>query len=73
MLYERMGLSKDKAAVLEPYRKGSGLKPADVFRSAYCLAGGVGVVVGAACCGAEDGGGAGAGISRFIKTKPFIR
>jgi predicted nuclease of restriction endonuclease-like (RecB) superfamily len=37
MLYERTGLSKDKEAVLEPYRKGSGLKPADVFRSPYFL------------------------------------
>jgi predicted nuclease of restriction endonuclease-like (RecB) superfamily len=37
MLYERTGLSKDKAAVLEPHRKGSGLKPADIFRSPYFL------------------------------------
>jgi hypothetical protein len=37
MLYERTGLSKDKDAVLEPHRKGSGLKPADVFRSPYLL------------------------------------
>jgi predicted nuclease of restriction endonuclease-like (RecB) superfamily len=37
MLYERTGLSKDKAAVLEPHRKGSGLKPADIFRSPYLL------------------------------------
>ncbi len=37
MLYERTGLSKDKEAVLEPHRKGSGLKPADVFRSPYFL------------------------------------
>jgi hypothetical protein len=37
MLYERTGLSKDKEAVLEPHRKGSGLKPADVFRSPYLL------------------------------------
>lgn len=35
MLYERTGLSKDKEAVLEPHRKGSGLKPADIFRSPY--------------------------------------
>jgi predicted nuclease of restriction endonuclease-like (RecB) superfamily len=37
MLYERTGLSKDKEAVLEPHRNGSGLKPADVFRSPYFL------------------------------------
>ena len=37
MLYERTGLSKDKEAVLEPHRKGTGLKPADVFRSPYFL------------------------------------
>jgi predicted nuclease of restriction endonuclease-like (RecB) superfamily len=37
MLYERTGLSKDKEAVLEPHRKGSGLKPEDVFRSPYFL------------------------------------
>jgi predicted nuclease of restriction endonuclease-like (RecB) superfamily len=37
MLYERTGLSKDKEAVLEPHRKGSGLKPSDVFRSPYFL------------------------------------
>jgi hypothetical protein len=37
MLYERTGLSKDKEAVLEPHRNGSGLTPADVFRSPYFL------------------------------------
>jgi predicted nuclease of restriction endonuclease-like (RecB) superfamily len=37
MLYERTGLSKDKEAVLGQHRKGSGLKPADVFRSPYFL------------------------------------
>lgn len=37
MLFERTGLSKDKEAVLGQHRKGSGLKPADVFRSPYFL------------------------------------
>jgi len=37
LLFERTGLSKDKEAVLEPHRKGSGLKPADIFRSPYLL------------------------------------
>jgi predicted nuclease of restriction endonuclease-like (RecB) superfamily len=37
MLFERTGLSKDKDAVLENHRKGSGLKPEDVFRSPYLL------------------------------------
>jgi hypothetical protein len=37
MLFERTGLSKDKEAVLEQHRKGSGLKPADIFRSPYFL------------------------------------
>src|SRR5271155_1154014 len=37
MLFERTGLSKDKEAVLENQRKGSGLKPEDVFRNPYLL------------------------------------
>jgi predicted nuclease of restriction endonuclease-like (RecB) superfamily len=37
MLFERTGLSGDKDAVLEKHRNGSGLKPADVFRSPYLL------------------------------------
>jgi predicted nuclease of restriction endonuclease-like (RecB) superfamily len=37
MLFERTGLSSDKEAVLEKHRKGSGLKPEDVFRSPYFL------------------------------------
>ncbi|HEY4061736.1 MAG TPA: PDDEXK nuclease domain-containing protein [Puia sp.] len=37
MLFERTGLSKDKQAVLEGHRKGSGLKPEDVFRDPYLL------------------------------------
>ncbi|HEX9509279.1 MAG TPA: PDDEXK nuclease domain-containing protein [Puia sp.] len=37
MLFERTGLSKDKQAVLEKHRKGTGLKPEDVFRSPYLL------------------------------------
>jgi predicted nuclease of restriction endonuclease-like (RecB) superfamily len=37
MLFERTGLSKDKEAVLGKHRKGSGLKPADVFRDPYVL------------------------------------
>jgi predicted nuclease of restriction endonuclease-like (RecB) superfamily len=37
MLFERTGLSKDKEAVLKKYRKGSGLKPEDVFRNPYLL------------------------------------
>ena len=37
MLYERTGLSKDKEAVLGQHRKGSGLKPVDIFRSPYFL------------------------------------
>lgn len=37
MLYERTGLSKDKEAVLDQHRKGSGLNPADIFRSPYFL------------------------------------
>lgn len=37
LLFERTGLSKDKEAVLEKYRKGVGLKPEDVFRDPYML------------------------------------
>lgn len=37
MLFERTGLSKDKESVLEKHRKGSGLKPEDVFRNPYIL------------------------------------
>ncbi|HXB95653.1 MAG TPA: DUF1016 N-terminal domain-containing protein [Puia sp.] len=37
MLFERTGLSRDKEAVLEKHREGSGLRPADVFRSPYLL------------------------------------
>jgi predicted nuclease of restriction endonuclease-like (RecB) superfamily len=37
MLFERTGLSKDKEAVLEKHRKGSGLTPDDIFRSPYML------------------------------------
>ena len=37
MLYERTGLSKDKEVVLDLHRKGSGLTPADIFRSPYFL------------------------------------
>ncbi|HEV3327387.1 MAG TPA: PDDEXK nuclease domain-containing protein [Puia sp.] len=37
MLFERTGLSKDKEAVLEKHRKGTGLKPDDIFRSPYML------------------------------------
>ena len=37
MLFERTGLSSDKQAVLEKHRKGSGLKPEDIFRSPYLL------------------------------------
>lgn len=37
MLFERTGLSKDKQAVLEKHRKGTGLKPEDIFRSPYLL------------------------------------
>lgn len=37
MLFERTGLSKDKQAVLEKHRNGSGLKPEDIFRSPYLL------------------------------------
>lgn len=37
MLFERTGLSKDKKSVLEKHRKGSGLKPEDVFRNPYIL------------------------------------
>jgi len=37
LLFERTGLSKDKEAVLEPHRKGSGLQPADIFRNSYFL------------------------------------
>lgn len=37
MLFERTGLSKDKEAVLSQHRNGSGLKPADIFRSPYFL------------------------------------
>jgi len=37
MLFERTGLSKDKEAVLEKHRKGTGLKPEDVFRNPYLL------------------------------------
>jgi hypothetical protein len=35
MLFERTGLSKDKAAVLEKQRKGSAMHPADLFRDPY--------------------------------------
>jgi predicted nuclease of restriction endonuclease-like (RecB) superfamily len=37
MLFERTGLSRDKAAVLEKHRKGSGLTPEDIFRNPYML------------------------------------
>ena len=37
MLFERTGLSSDKEAVLGKHRKGSGLKPEDIFRSPYFL------------------------------------
>jgi predicted nuclease of restriction endonuclease-like (RecB) superfamily len=37
MLFERTGLSKDKEAVLEKHRKGTGLTPNDIFRSPYML------------------------------------
>ena len=37
MMFERTGLSSNKEAVLEKHRNGSGLKPADVFRSPYLL------------------------------------
>ena len=37
MLFERTGLSKDKEAVLEKHRKGTGLKPEDIFRDPYML------------------------------------
>jgi predicted nuclease of restriction endonuclease-like (RecB) superfamily len=37
MLFERTGLSKDKEAVLEKHRKGTGLTPDDIFRSPYML------------------------------------
>jgi predicted nuclease of restriction endonuclease-like (RecB) superfamily len=37
MLFERTGLSKDKEAVLEKHRKGTGLTPGDIFRSPYML------------------------------------
>jgi predicted nuclease of restriction endonuclease-like (RecB) superfamily len=37
MLFERTGLSKDREAVLEKYRNGTGLKPEDVFRNPYLL------------------------------------
>jgi predicted nuclease of restriction endonuclease-like (RecB) superfamily len=37
MLFERTGLSKDKEAVLEKHRRGTGLTPGDIFRSPYML------------------------------------
>ena len=37
LLFERTGLSKNKQAVLEKFRNGSGLKPGDVFRDPYVL------------------------------------
>ncbi len=37
LLFERTGLSADKQAVLENHRKGSGMKPSDIFRSPYFL------------------------------------
>jgi predicted nuclease of restriction endonuclease-like (RecB) superfamily len=37
MLFERTGLNNDKQAVLEKHKKGSGLKPEDVFRNPYML------------------------------------
>ena len=37
MLFERTGLSKDKEAVVEKHRKGTGLKPEDIFRDPYML------------------------------------
>jgi len=37
MLFERTGLSKDKEAVLEKHRNGTGMKPEDIFRSPYLL------------------------------------
>lgn len=37
LLFERTGLSKDKQGVLEKHRKGSGLKPEDIFRNPYFL------------------------------------
>ena len=36
-MFERTGLSKDKEAVLEKHRKGTGLTPNDIFRSPYML------------------------------------
>jgi predicted nuclease of restriction endonuclease-like (RecB) superfamily len=35
MLFERTGLSKNKKAVLEKQKKGSGLQPEDIFRNPY--------------------------------------
>lgn len=36
-LFERTGLSRDKMAVLEKHRGGSGLEPADILRNPYIL------------------------------------
>jgi len=37
MLFERTGLSTDKAAVLEKYRSGEGMQATDIIRSPYVL------------------------------------
>ncbi len=37
LLFERTGLSTDKAAVLEKHRKGTGLQPQDILRNPYIL------------------------------------
>ena len=37
MLFERTGLSKDKQAVLEKHRNGTGFTPEDIFRNPYML------------------------------------
>jgi predicted nuclease of restriction endonuclease-like (RecB) superfamily len=37
LLFERTGLSTDKAAMLEKHRKGTGLQPQDILRNPYIL------------------------------------
>ncbi len=37
LLYERIGLSKNKEAVIQKYAKGEGLTPEEVFRNPYVL------------------------------------
>lgn len=37
LLFERTGLSTDKASVLEKHRKGTGLQPQDILRNPYIL------------------------------------